>query len=495
MDSHEPIFLPEQYNNNRKLWTCVAVIGLTGCGLVLVLGILAWALIPKDVLACIDWLSPRSSAAGNGQIAFVSDRDGNPEIYVIHTDGTSATRLTDNPAGDYDPAWSPDGTRIAFYSERDGNAEIYVMNANGSNLTRLTNNPANDYAPAWSPDGKQIAFHSHRYLGAGRIFVMNIGGSGVRRLTDPAWDDWSPAWSPDGTQIVFNSSRFNKRDIWLMNADGSGMKNLTRNPADDWWPDWSPDGTHIVFHSARDGNFEIYSIKTDGSEVTRLTDHPASDYDPVWSPDGKQIAFTSDRCGNRDIWLMNADGAEVAKLTRHPAHDWAPAWRPEGTKPVVKLIDESKNDGVQKEEPTPEIEIANPGTNLARGKQILVSRALASNPARMAVDGNLDNWWGAGAFAPQWIELDLEANYVIASIRLLPSQSPAGETVHRLLVKGPATGNSYQVLHTFRGTTADFRWLTFELPEPLRGIRYIRVETVSSPSWISWREIQAFAGE
>jgi Tol biopolymer transport system component/regulation of enolase protein 1 (concanavalin A-like superfamily) len=261
-----------------------------------------------------------------GKIAFVSDRDGNPEIYAINADGTGERRLTNHPGNDFAPAWSPDGSKIAFYSERDGNAEIYVMNADGSGVINLTNNPAADYAPAWSPDGERIAFHSHRFLGSGRIFVMNADGSGVLRLTDPSFDDWSPVWSPDGKQIVFNSSRGPKLDIWLMNADGSGMKNLTNYPADDWWPNWSPDGQQIAFHSARDNNFEIYTINIDGTGATRLTDHPAGDYDPSWGPNGAQIAFTSDRCGDREIWLIRADGSEATNLTFHPANDWAPAW-------------------------------------------------------------------------------------------------------------------------------------------------------------------------
>lgn len=91
--------------------------------------------------------------------------------------------------------------------------------------------------------------------------------------------------------------------------------------------------------------------------------------------------------------------------------------------------------------------------------------------------------------------VDLGSNYVIAEVRLLPSQSPAGETIHRLLVKGPATNHEYVLLHTLQGVTADSRWLTFKLPEPLQGIRYIRVETTSSLSWIGWREIEVIAGE
>ena len=85
------------------------------------------------------------------KIAFTSDRDGNNEIYVMNAqDGSNQTRLTDNPASDEFPSWSPDGVKIAFTSDRDGNTEIYVMNAqDGSNQTRLTDNAASDALPEW----------------------------------------------------------------------------------------------------------------------------------------------------------------------------------------------------------------------------------------------------------------------------------------------------------------------------------------------------------
>jgi len=85
------------------------------------------------------------------EIAFVSDRDGDGEIYVMGADGSNQTRLTNNPATDWTPSWSPDGSKIALESDRDGNFEIYVMDADGSNQTRLTNNPATDWMPSWSP--------------------------------------------------------------------------------------------------------------------------------------------------------------------------------------------------------------------------------------------------------------------------------------------------------------------------------------------------------
>lgn len=84
-----------------------------------------------------------------GKIAFQSNRDGNFEVYIMNDDGSNQTNITNNPANDGSPAWSPDGTKIAFISNCDGNIEIYVMNADGSNQTRLTNNPAEDSQPSW----------------------------------------------------------------------------------------------------------------------------------------------------------------------------------------------------------------------------------------------------------------------------------------------------------------------------------------------------------
>jgi hypothetical protein len=92
-----------------------------------------------------------TARAQAGRIAFASNRDGNREIYVMNADGSGVTRLTNNPADDVVPSWSPDGRRIAFESDRDGNLEIYVMNADGSGQTNLTNNPADDVVPSWSP--------------------------------------------------------------------------------------------------------------------------------------------------------------------------------------------------------------------------------------------------------------------------------------------------------------------------------------------------------
>src|SRR5687767_4885353 len=119
-------------------------------------------------------------------------------------------RLTDSPSLDEYPTWSPDGEQIAFMSHRDGNWEIYVMNADGSDSRRLTDNPQGDNSPAWSPDGSWIAYSSDLIVARevnSEIYVVKPDGSDATALTDNPGGDEFPTWSPDGQQLVFVSNR------------------------------------------------------------------------------------------------------------------------------------------------------------------------------------------------------------------------------------------------------------------------------------------------
>jgi Tol biopolymer transport system component len=288
---------------------------------------------------------PVWSPDGN-RIAFISNRDGNSEIYVMDLAGWASSssshfplpvhNLTRHPGQDSTPAWSSDGTHLAFVSDRDGNQEIYVMGSNGENPKRLTINDTRDYSPNWSPDSSRLAFVSRRD-GNYEIYSMAADGTEQRNLTHHAAEDGrgDHSWSPDGQRIAWITDRDMNRDanweIYIMTADGSAPENLTGSRGEErmGMAVWSPDGLAITFTSFRDGNGEIYIMGADGKNQRNLTRHGALDRDPVWSPQGDKIAFVSDRDGFDEIFVMESDGSGLERVSALPAGSkGAPKWKP-----------------------------------------------------------------------------------------------------------------------------------------------------------------------
>ena len=327
-------------------------------------------------------------------IAFVSARDGNPEIYVMDADGDSAARLTNNDSTDGSPVWSPDGSQFAFVRylpmvgfDRDGkevvqasNAEIFVMNADGGGQRRLTFNEVQDVAPSWSPDGGKIAFVRSRALFTAsadgdldfqtrnpELLVMSPNGGNERRLAGNTNMAFFSSWSPHGSKIAFVSDRDGNGEIYVIGTDGGEATRLTEHPAMDSMPSWSPDSTRIAFSSRRvevvpdvhpfvtefrrarastefpvNGNFKIYVMNADGSGIAGITtDTRTDDMRPAWSPDGRYVLFDSRfkfavqaRKGNNDIYTVRADGSErralVRNRTNNPDRDRFPSWSPDG---------------------------------------------------------------------------------------------------------------------------------------------------------------------
>jgi Tol biopolymer transport system component len=220
------------------------------------------------------------------QLAFSSDRDGNQEIYVLEIDkvldgaqGYEPQRLTHDEGEDMLPAWSPDGSQIAFSSNRDGNWEIYVINSDGTSLRRLTDNPEKDMKLSWSPDGSQVAYDSGG-IALRDIYIMEADGGNPRLLiqADGGW----PAWSPNGSQIAYFGRLDDIPEIYIVNADGTHMRRITENNIDDWESSWSPDGEWLLYSSGRTA--DIFVIQMDTLETYRLTQDSYSSWVPIWRP-------------------------------------------------------------------------------------------------------------------------------------------------------------------------------------------------------------------
>jgi TolB protein len=214
-------------------------------------------------------------SADGSCITFSSNRDaGNQEVYVMTANGSDQTRIAVIPAYDYDSTFSPDGKKLLYVSECDGDREIYSFDLATANTKQLTSNGSADGDPVWSPDGTRIVFSSQRD-GNYEIYVMNADGSNQTRLTQNPGVDIYPDWSPDGKKIAFATVREGTlaRDIWIMDADGLNQAPLIARPGNDSEPAFSPDGTRFAFSGDDNtASSHIYVAKsTDGSDLVQVT--------------------------------------------------------------------------------------------------------------------------------------------------------------------------------------------------------------------------------
>jgi TolB protein len=225
-------------------------------------------------------------APDGNTIAFdgVPNSDEVRDIYIVSvSDNPTQSRITQLKGFDCYPSFSPDGQQIVYMSERDGNRDLYIMDLEGNDIRRLTAEPTYDYEPAWSPDGEQIVFVSRR-TGDSEIYIMDADGTNLELLNEAPKLDWRPAWSPDGEWIAFESWRNGNADIYMMRRDGSDLQQLTTSQAEDGHPHFSPDGRYIVFHSRRTGDYQLFILEVANPENQwHLETESVRALLPVWS--------------------------------------------------------------------------------------------------------------------------------------------------------------------------------------------------------------------
>jgi TolB protein len=267
------------------------------------------------------------------QIAFVSSRGGNKEIWVMDYDGQNQHPLTSLKTISLTPRWSPDLSRIAFtcFAPYHGlvGPQICMYSVDANKVITFPRFKGTNSSPAWSPDGSKLMFESSM-LGNPEIFVSDANGGSPKRLTFANGASTSPSWNPKtGATVVYVSDRGGIPKLYMMNADGTNSVELDL-PDKGYLidPSWSPNGALLAFSWRRpDNNYDIYVMDPTSRSIVQITHDTGRNERPSWAPDGRHIVFESTRTGTRQIWTMLADGSQAHMLTA-TGHNESPNWSP-----------------------------------------------------------------------------------------------------------------------------------------------------------------------
>ncbi|HJO24852.1 MAG: hypothetical protein QF890_09130 [Myxococcota bacterium] len=266
------------------------------------------------------------------EIAFVSNRKGTSEIYVMGADGSNPRSATANGSINRFPSWSPDGDSIVYTSYRHQDRPLLFLSSRGrgrpGRLLRRLGDAYSEYRGVFAPDGSHLAVAMSAPDRASEIYRVRPDGRDLRALTRSTAIDVAPAWSPDGSQLAFVSDRSGSPQVYVMEADGSSQRRLTFQGPYNTHPAWSPDGKWIAYESRIGGQFDIWLIDPEGTVNVPLVQHPRGDESPTWAPNSRKVAFSSRRRGRADIYVIDVNGENLHRTTRSGGDDTSPSWGP-----------------------------------------------------------------------------------------------------------------------------------------------------------------------
>jgi len=295
-----------------------------------------------NAAATVEAASAGTPQPDKRQILFMSNRDGDWDIYQMSLSDHSVVNLTNNTADDGFASYSSDGGAITFLSNRNGTLDPFMMNADGSDQKPVANDLPTIFSVVSSGrlnwgftyNGHHTAFVSLRDL---NLEVYSKDKDGEHNLTKNGAVDWFPAISPDESQIAFGSDRDGNQEIYVMKADGSSPRRLTNAPGDDLYPMWASQ-TRLIFMSDRDipfakGQIGLYSLDLSAADAPPQRVTATTQIEQMGrqiSQDGTPV-YASNSSGHWDIYISDAVGRNPQALTENSGDNLFPIWRPQGS--------------------------------------------------------------------------------------------------------------------------------------------------------------------
>ena len=269
------------------------------------------------------------------KIAFISDKSGHKELYMMDYDGENIVKLTNRKNIVLLPAWSPDGTKILFSSyttheNNKQNLDLFSLDLETKEAKTISNRKGLNMGGAFSPDGRSIAATLSLNTGRPNIYMMNEDGSHPKLVIQSYESDFSPAYSPDGKKLLFVSTRKGNPHLFikdLSNREGEARR-LTFAGHYNAAPKWSAAANRIVFAGELDGHFDLFDIDPKGFVINRLTKilDKGDNEHPSWSLNGRHIVFYSTRERKSNIYIITADGSLEKKITDNFGNCTTPTW-------------------------------------------------------------------------------------------------------------------------------------------------------------------------
>jgi Tol biopolymer transport system component/tRNA A-37 threonylcarbamoyl transferase component Bud32 len=325
----------------RKVGRRSAIVGLAAIAMLLMgLAALGWLYLRPSpvttrrltllVSTANPAVDPTLSPDGK-MIAYVSDEQGQTDLFVSRVAGGGRIRLTNDQEKESVPRFSPDGEHILFARVGASAPEIWMVPTLGGESTQVV---ANAFDPAWSPDGARIAFVSRPPGQADALVTAAVNGSEPRVVmrSDGALPFFSsPAWSPDGTRLVVARSTGGiAGELWLVPLDGGAARRVHQDNAGVFSsePVFTPDGRGLIHRSNRGGATNLWILFLDGNRLERLTTGPGPDASPSVARDGS-IAFANERSRSTLI-LQDLASGQTREVLAHSSIIWGPAFSPDG---------------------------------------------------------------------------------------------------------------------------------------------------------------------